>query len=72
MQRIEVGTAPLTEADVVAVARGGAGVELSPKALALITDSRAIALFGNSTTIWVSFSSRLTRMATCDGIRPSW
>ena len=42
MQRIAVGTGPLTEADVVAVARHGAGVELSTDALAAIAASRKI------------------------------
>ncbi len=40
MQRIAVGTGPLTEAEVVAVARDGAGVALAPDALEAITGSR--------------------------------
>jgi histidine ammonia-lyase len=42
MDRITVGTRPLTEAEVVAVARHGAGVELSPDALDAIAASRAV------------------------------
>jgi histidine ammonia-lyase len=42
MERVTVGTGPLTEADVVAVARHGAGVELSPAAREAITASRAV------------------------------
>ena len=42
MERVVVGTGPLTEQDVVAVARHGAGVELSPAALEAITASRAV------------------------------
>ena len=42
MQRITVGVGPLTEAEVVAVARDGAGVELAADALAAIAASRAI------------------------------
>jgi histidine ammonia-lyase len=42
MQRITVGTGPLSEAEVVAVARDGAGVELGPEALAAIAESRAV------------------------------
>jgi histidine ammonia-lyase len=42
MQRITVGTGPLTEADVVAVARGGAGVELDAAAVDAIAASRAV------------------------------
>jgi histidine ammonia-lyase len=42
MQRIEVGPGPLTEADVVAVARHGAGVTLSGTALEAITASRRV------------------------------
>jgi histidine ammonia-lyase len=42
MSRITVGTEPLTELDVVAVARQGSGVELSPEALAAIAASRAV------------------------------
>jgi histidine ammonia-lyase len=42
MDRITVGTGPLTEADVVAVARGGAGVQLAESALAAIAASRGI------------------------------
>ncbi|HEY2982918.1 MAG TPA: histidine ammonia-lyase [Jatrophihabitantaceae bacterium] len=40
MQRIAVGPGPLTEADVVAVARDGAGVHLTPDALDAIGESR--------------------------------
>jgi len=40
MQRIAVGRGPLTDADVVAVARGGAGVHLTPDALDAIDESR--------------------------------
>ncbi len=40
MQRIAVGRGPLTEADVVAVARDGAGVHLAPDALDAIGESR--------------------------------
>ncbi len=40
MQRITVGVGPLTEADVVAVARDGAGVELTSQALEAIAASR--------------------------------
>src|SRR5438094_726931 len=40
--RITVGTGPLSESDVVAVARGGAGVELDPAALEAIAASRAV------------------------------
>jgi histidine ammonia-lyase len=42
MQRITVGTGPLTESEVVAVARDGAGVELDPAALDAIAASRAV------------------------------
>ncbi len=42
MQRIALGTGPVTEQQVVAVARDGAGVELSAAALTAIADSRAI------------------------------
>jgi histidine ammonia-lyase len=42
MERITVGTGPLTETDVVAVARHGAGVQLSPAATDAITASRAV------------------------------
>ncbi|SHG21031.1 histidine ammonia-lyase [Jatrophihabitans endophyticus] len=42
MQRVAVGTGPLTEADVVAVARDGAGVELTPDAVAAIAASRRV------------------------------
>ncbi len=42
MQRIAVGTGPLTEADVVAVARHGTGVELAPDAVDAIAASRAV------------------------------
>jgi histidine ammonia-lyase len=41
MQRISVGVGPLSEADVVAVARGGAGVELAADAVAAISATRA-------------------------------
>lgn len=41
VEHIEVGVGPVSEADVIAVARGGAGVKLSEAALAAITDSRA-------------------------------
>ena len=37
-----VGTGPLTAAEVVAVARQGAGVELTPEAVAAIESSRAV------------------------------
>ena len=40
MQHIVVGRGPLTESDVVAVARDGAGVSLAPDALAAIAESR--------------------------------
>ena len=40
MQRITVGVGPITEAELVAVARHGAGVELSADALAAIAASR--------------------------------
>ncbi len=42
MQRITVGTGPLTENDVVAIARGGAGVTLAADALEAIAHSRGI------------------------------
>ncbi len=42
MQRITVGTGPLTEADVVSVARDGTGVALSTDASDAIAASRAI------------------------------
>ena len=42
MQRIVVGRGPLTEAEVVAVARSGAGVSLAPDAVEAITESRKI------------------------------
>jgi histidine ammonia-lyase len=42
MERITVGTGPLTEAEVVAVARHGAGVELGADARAAIAASRAV------------------------------
>src|SRR5437870_3299624 len=42
MESIAVGTGPLTEAEVVAVARNGAGVELSPAATEAIATSRAV------------------------------
>src|SRR5438093_391409 len=50
MERITVGTGPLTEDDVVAVARQGAGVELGSDALEAITASRAVveSLAGNT------------------------
>ena len=38
---VQVGVGPLTEHDVVAVARGGARVELTPDALAAIAAGRA-------------------------------
>jgi histidine ammonia-lyase len=41
MQRISVGVGPLSEADVVAVARGGAGVALAADAVAAIAATRA-------------------------------
>jgi histidine ammonia-lyase len=41
MQRVEVGIGPVTEDELVAVARGGAGVVLSTQALAAITVTRA-------------------------------
>jgi histidine ammonia-lyase len=41
MQRIAVGTGPVSEAELVEVARCGAGVELTAPALAAITASRA-------------------------------
>lgn len=41
MTSVVVGVGPLTEADVVAVARGGAAVELSAEAVAAIEASRA-------------------------------
>jgi len=40
MQQVEVGIGPVSEADVVAVARGGAGVRLAPDALEAIATSR--------------------------------
>jgi histidine ammonia-lyase len=40
MQRVVVRRGPLTEAEVVLVARGGAGVELAPDALEAIAESR--------------------------------
>jgi histidine ammonia-lyase len=40
MQRIVVGRGPLTESEVVAVARNGAGVQLSADALEAIAESR--------------------------------
>src|SRR6266581_3352844 len=40
MQRIDVGRGPLTEAEVVAVARTGTGVRLTPDALDAIGESR--------------------------------
>jgi histidine ammonia-lyase len=40
MQRIEVGIGPLTEAQVIAVARYGAAVDLAPEALAAIKSTR--------------------------------
>jgi histidine ammonia-lyase len=42
MQRISVGVGPLSESDVVAVARHGAHVELEPGALAAIAASRSV------------------------------
>jgi histidine ammonia-lyase len=42
MQQITVGVGPITEAELVAVARRGAGVVLGTDALAAITASRAI------------------------------
>jgi histidine ammonia-lyase len=42
MQRIAVGTRPLTEADVVVVARADAGIELGEQARSAIADSRAV------------------------------
>jgi histidine ammonia-lyase len=42
MQRIAVGVGPLTESDVVAVARHGAGVELTAAALDAIAASRKV------------------------------
>ncbi|MDT4915290.1 MAG: histidine ammonia-lyase, partial [Pseudonocardiales bacterium] len=42
MERITVGTGPLSEADVVAVARHGAGVQLSRGATDAIAASRAV------------------------------
>src|SRR3954451_8920119 len=51
LKRITVGTGPVTEAEVLAVARHGAGVELSADALAEIGRSRAVieALAADST-----------------------
>src|SRR4051794_38037655 len=42
MERIAVGTGPLTESDVVAVARHGAGVELAGPAVDAIAASRVV------------------------------
>ncbi|MDT4939939.1 MAG: histidine ammonia-lyase [Pseudonocardiales bacterium] len=42
MDRITVGTKPLAEAEVVAVARHGAGVELADQAVAAIAASRSV------------------------------
>jgi histidine ammonia-lyase len=42
MQRITVGVGPVNESELVAVARGGAGVELSADALAAISAARAV------------------------------
>src|SRR4051794_4683398 len=42
MERVAVGIGPLTEAEVVAVARHGAGVELTPDALAGIVATRGV------------------------------
>jgi histidine ammonia-lyase len=42
MERVTVGVGPLSEAEVLAVARYGAGVELGEDALAAITASRAV------------------------------
>jgi histidine ammonia-lyase len=44
MQRITVGTGPLTEAEVVDVARHAAGVDLAADALSAITASREVVL----------------------------
>jgi histidine ammonia-lyase len=41
MDRVAVGVGPLTEADVVAVARHGAGVELAPDAVDAIAGARS-------------------------------
>src|ERR1700712_3863874 len=41
MQRIEVGVGPVTEDELVAVARGGAGVSIAPVALEALEASRA-------------------------------
>jgi histidine ammonia-lyase len=51
LKRITVSTGPVTEAEVLAVARHGAGVELSADALAAIGHSRAVieALAADST-----------------------
>jgi histidine ammonia-lyase len=40
MERIQVGRGPLSEAEVVRVARDGVGVELAPDAVAAISESR--------------------------------
>jgi histidine ammonia-lyase len=42
MERITVGTGPLTEPEVIAVARHGAGVELADTAMRAIEASRAV------------------------------
>ena len=42
LRRVVVGTGPLTVADVVAVARGGAGAELSEEALRAVADGREL------------------------------
>ena len=42
LKRIAVSTGPVTEAEVLAVARDGAGVELTPEALAAIARSRTV------------------------------
>ncbi|MDT4951652.1 MAG: histidine ammonia-lyase, partial [Pseudonocardiales bacterium] len=42
MDRIDVGTGPLTESDVVAVARLGAGVTLTDPAQQAIAATRAV------------------------------
>ncbi|MFL6161891.1 MAG: histidine ammonia-lyase [Jatrophihabitantaceae bacterium] len=44
MTTVPVGISPLTEADVIAVARGGARVELTEKSLAAIAQSRSIVM----------------------------
>jgi histidine ammonia-lyase len=42
MERITIGTGPLTEAEVVTVSRHGAGIELSPQAMDAMAASRAV------------------------------